>query len=61
MPLENVFPPDYDHQLVEVTIEGRICSARRGVDGVLRLERLYSTDPRDYLDMRFKPDTVLDW
>jgi hypothetical protein len=29
-------------------------------DGSRRIERLLSTDPADFLDARFLPDTILD-
>jgi hypothetical protein len=37
----------------------RLCLARLGPRGERRLERLFSTNPRDYLDPRFQPGTLL--
>jgi hypothetical protein len=37
---------------------GRLCLARRAPDGTTTVERLFSTDPRDYLDPRFQPGTL---
>ncbi|MCY0879828.1 MAG: YlzJ-like family protein [Firmicutes bacterium] len=55
-----IFPaPPEESPLVPVTVSGRLCLARRRADGALVLERLLSTDPRDYLDPRFQPQSVL--
>jgi hypothetical protein len=40
-------------------VAGRLCQLRRGPDGRIRLERLLSTDPKDYLDARFAPGHFL--
>lgn len=36
------------------------CLVRVGPDGQRRLERLLSTDPRDFLDPRLQPGQLLD-
>jgi hypothetical protein len=53
---EDIFPADLNAgPLQEVWVDGRLCLARTGPDGVRRLERLLSTDPQDFLDPRFQP------
>lgn len=46
--------------LSERWVRGRLCLVRLGPDGMARLERLVSTDPNDYLDPDFQPNTVLE-
>lgn len=60
MPLEAIFPAETTVPLQEVFINGRLCLVKRGPDGSPRLERLISTDPKDYLNPRFAPNTLLD-
>jgi hypothetical protein len=47
--------------LMSATVHGRPCLLRRTEDGTFRIARLLSTDPADFLDDRFEPDTALDW
>lgn len=59
-PLESVFPQEFDeHPFVEMQVQGRLCLGRRDSEGIMRLERLLSTDPADFLDEGFSPRTVL--
>lgn len=37
-------------------VEGRLCLVRRDGFGIMRMERLLSTDPADYLEPCFQPD-----
>ncbi len=41
-------------------VHQRTCLVRVGADGQRRLERLLSTDPRDFLDPRLQPGQLLD-
>lgn len=41
-------------------LDNRTCLVRVGPDGRRRLERLLSTDPRDYLDPRWQPGQLVD-
>ncbi|MDA8194625.1 MAG: YlzJ-like family protein [Thermaerobacter sp.] len=59
MPLDAVFPPDYREQCLEVMVDGKLCLVLRGQDGLIRLERLISTDPADFLNPRYTPHSVL--
>lgn len=60
MPMEAVFPDDY-HYPPQITarVQGRLCLLRSGEDARLRLERLISTDPQDYLEPKFSPDSLV--
>ncbi|WP_028962917.1 YlzJ-like family protein [Sulfobacillus thermosulfidooxidans] len=40
-------------------IDGRLCLVRRDADGYVRLERLLSSDPQDFLDDRFQPNRIV--
>lgn len=40
-------------------VEGRPCLVRTSADGRRYLERLLSTDPRDYLNPRFAPGRLV--
>ena len=63
MPWEIIFPAEPQAPLTPVTmatIHGRPCLVRREPDGILRIERLLSTDPTDFLDERFLPNTAID-
>ncbi len=62
MPWETIFPSQCQETpiLIMTTVHGRSCLVRRLEDGSRRIERLLSTDPADFLDDRFLPDTVLD-
>ena len=57
-----IFPNDRDNESERMlmTVDGRPCLVRRGADGRPRIERLLSTDPMDFLDARFFPETPLD-
>ncbi len=57
-----IFPaePENASGPVLLTVEGRRCLVHRGADGRPRIERLLSTDPMDFLDERFFPETPLD-
>lgn len=60
MALEDIFPAQSDpNPLVELWVDGRLCLLRRGSDGVSRLERLLSTDPRDYWNPEYQPGNVI--
>ncbi|MFZ5823326.1 MAG: YlzJ-like family protein [Bacillota bacterium] len=39
----------------EMVVDGRILEVEPGSDGTATVQRLLSTDPRDYLDPRFQP------
>lgn len=41
-------------------VDARTCLVRVGPDGIRRLERLLSTDPRDFLDPRWQPGQLVD-
>ncbi len=57
---EDVFPnPPDETPLMEMWVDGRLCLVRRGPDGMPRLERLLSTDPEDYWDPAYQPDTLI--
>lgn len=62
MPWETIFPNQCQETpiLMMTTVHGRPCLVRRLEDGSRRIERLLSTDPADFLDARFLPDTLLD-
>lgn len=60
VPLEDIFPADpAENSDFERYIDGRLCLVRRAGDGSLRLERLLSTNPDDYLDPRFSPNRLI--
>lgn len=60
MPFEAVFPPDpVDPAYLELLIDGRLCLIRQCPDGTRRLERLLSTNPQDYLDARYNPNSII--
>ncbi len=63
MPWELIFPvADGEAPRVrEAQIDGKACSIRQQDDGSLRIERLFSTDPADFLDERYAPNTLVDW
>lgn len=63
MPWEAIFPNDCSSpaSLTLARVYGRPCLVRKEVDGTTRIERLLSTDPADFLDDRFAPNTTLDW
>lgn len=53
---EDVFPtPEEKIVTLERWIHGRLCLLRRDADGTLRLERVLSTEPSDYLDPTLQP------
>lgn len=57
---EDIFPDNSaSDQISECWIEGRLCLLRHGADGSVRLERLLSTNPQDYLDPRFQPHSAM--
>ncbi len=60
--LEQVLGPSHaepsDATLMRVA--GRVCVVRVGADGRRRLDRLLSTDPRDFLDPRWAPGQLVD-
>ena len=41
-------------------VNDRACLVQVGPDGRRRLERLLSTDPRDFLDPRWQPGQLVD-
>ncbi len=41
-------------------VDERTCLVRVGPDGRRRVERLLSTDPRDFLDPRWQPGQLVD-
>ncbi|MCL8208011.1 MAG: YlzJ-like family protein [Actinomycetia bacterium] len=51
--------PPGDDRLELEDVAGRPCLVRTGADGRRRLERLLSTDPRDFLDPRFAPGRLV--
>lgn len=58
--LDDVWSENQTREVVfESVIEGRQVLLRRGPDGMARLERLWSTEPNDYLDPAWSPGTVL--
>ena len=58
--MEDIFVPNMeDRPLTPRWIDGRLCLIRRDADGVERVERLLSTDPNDYWDPRFQPNSPL--
>lgn len=58
--LDDVWSENQTREVVfESVIEGRQVLLRRGPDGMARLERLWSTEPNDYLDPAWRPGTVL--
>jgi hypothetical protein len=58
--VEDIFATAPDAQsLSERWVRGRLCLVRVGKDGMPRLERLISTDPKDYLDPAFQPNSIL--
>ena len=63
MPWEAIFPnrSDPDPTALAVILDGPPVLIHRGRDGRARIERLLSTDPADYLDERFLPETPVDW
>lgn len=60
MAFEDIFPSGEEENPVgERWVAGRLCLVRQSKDGSPRLERLLSTDPNDYLDPRFQPNSVI--
>lgn len=61
MAFEDIFPePHIQPRVSERWIQGRLCLVRYDEDGTSRLERLISTDPRDYWDPEFQPNITLE-
>lgn len=61
--LEDIFAEpcqERETSFVERMVAGRLCLVRRSPDGLMRLERLLSTDARDYWDPRFQPNSLVD-
>ncbi len=58
--MDDIFPsrPE-DKVITQRWIHGRLCLVWRDDDGTDRLERLLSTDPSDYLDPRFQPNSPI--
>ncbi len=57
--VEDIFPDAKnppDMALHALWVEGRLCLVRRDGFGIMRMERLLSTDPADYLEPCFQPD-----
>lgn len=60
VPWESIFPADTtEAPWSELLIDGRLCLVKRSSDGHLRIERLLSTDPQDYLDSAYAPNTLV--
>lgn len=62
VPVEAIFPGGVEPEApapIELAVAGRLCTARRGPDGQLRLERVLSTEPSDFLNPQLAPGTVL--
>ncbi len=54
---EDIFPDSKQELFLKALwLEGRLCLVRRDDFGTMRVERLLSTDPADYLDPNFQPN-----
>jgi hypothetical protein len=61
MAFDDIFPETpMPIRMSERWIQGRLCLVRHDEDGTIRLERLISTNPDDYWDPDFQPNTTLD-
>jgi hypothetical protein len=60
--LQAVFPADAPAPVLRTVLwNRRPCVIRQTLEGSWQVERLLSTDPRDYLDPRYHPATQLGW
>lgn len=61
LPLEDVLasPASQEADPWLMHVGGRPCLVRRGPGGQVVMERLLSTDPADFLDVRFQPGRPL--
>ena len=58
--MDEIFSAPYDKSIItQRWVHGRLCLIRRDSDGLERLERLLSTDPSDFLDPRFQPNSLI--
>lgn len=58
----DIFPPSNEEFLNReyITYEGKMMIADRNENGSYQIVQLLSTDPQDYLNMKFSPGSIID-
>ena len=62
LPPEDIWRQPTDQEALDARwqgVGGRLFLVATGPDGEPRIQRLFSTDPRDYLDPRYQPGSTL--